>query len=200
MNTLDGPVMEAGNPERAAIANSLAQNFPGVAKVVAVLPRHLRHVAEMVRFHLPKTEWHGRSEPPLPVLLDFVRGHRIYRVDARARRPAALRNGSCNNQSNQFFSPLPPRPLKVSSAMPDLSSSPRPSFAIFEYCLNVAAASGRSSFIFFARLSAMPESLAAWAAEKKQECSRFCMSSPSVCSTREFAPVCEKIPISGLRS
>ena len=27
----------------------------------------------------------------------------------------------------------------------------------------------------------MPESLAAWAAEKKQECSRFCMSSPSVC-------------------
>jgi hypothetical protein len=27
---------------------------------------------------------------------------------------------------------------------------------------------------------------------KKQLCSRFCMSSPSVSSTREFAPVCEK--------
>src|SRR5207249_10354128 len=48
-----------------------------------------------------------------------------------------------------FFRPFPPRPLKVSSATPDLSSSPRPIFTIFEYCLNVAAASGRSSFFSF---------------------------------------------------
>ena len=39
---------------------------------------------------------------------------------------------------------------------------------------------------------AMPLSLAACAAEKKQLCSRFCISSPSVSSTREAAPVCEK--------
>jgi len=35
-------------------------------------------------------------------------------------------------------------------------------------------------------LAAMPESLAACAAEQKQECSRFCISSPSVCRTREL--------------
>ena len=67
---------------------------------------------------------------------------------------------------------------------PDLSSSPKPSSIIRRYCLNVAAASGRFSPASFASLSAMPESLAAWAALKKHECSRFCMSSPSVCNTR----------------
>ena len=37
---------------------------------------------------------------------------------------------------------------------------------------------------------AMCESFAACAAEKYTSCSRFCMSSPSVSSTRELAPVC----------
>src|SRR5947208_1033253 len=43
-----------------------------------------------------------------------------------------------------------------------------------------------------ARSSAIPLSLAACAVEKKQLCSRFSMSSPSVCKTREAAPVSEK--------
>ena len=53
------------------------------------------------------------------------------------------------------------------------------------YCSFVARASGRSSPRLRASSSAMPLSLAACAAEKKQVWSRFCMSSPSVCKTRE---------------
>src|SRR5437773_609890 len=81
------------------------------------------------------------------------------------------------------------RPLKVNSAMPDLSNSPKPSLTMRSYCFFVAAANGRLRPFSLARLKAMPESLAACAPEKKQECSRFCMSSPSVWSTRELAPV-----------
>src|SRR5580658_2357812 len=79
------------------------------------------------------------------------------------------------------------RPLKVSSATPDLSNPPKPSATILSNCFFVAAARGRLNPCALARLKAMPESLAACAAEKKQPWSRFCMSSPSVCKTREFA-------------
>ncbi len=92
------------------------------------------------------------------------------------------------------------RSLKVSSAIPDLSSSPRPSATIRSYCSLVARASGKSRPRLRPSSSAMPLSFAACAAEKKQLCSRFCMSSPSVSSTREFAPVCEKTARSILRS
>src|SRR6266403_3832696 len=92
------------------------------------------------------------------------------------------------------------RPLNVSSAMPDLSSSPKPSAIMRSYCSLVARASGRSRPRLRASSSAIPLSLAACAAEKKQLCSRFCMSSPSVSRTREFAPVCEKTSRNNLRS
>src|SRR5947208_15480060 len=82
--------------------------------------------------------------------------------------------------------------LNVSSATPDLSSSPKPSAIMRSYCSLVARASGRSRPRLRASSSAMPLSFAACAAEKKQLCSRFCISSPSVSSTRAFAPVCEK--------
>src|SRR5258706_8896524 len=91
---------------------------------------------------------------------------------------------------SRYFFLLLSRPLKVSSAMPDLSSSPRPSLTMRSYCFLVEAASGRFKPFSLARFKAMPESFAACALEKKQECSRFCMSSPSVWSTRELAPVC----------
>src|SRR5438552_16529411 len=60
-------------------------------------------------------------------------------------------------------------PLNVSSAMPDLSSSPKPSLTMRSYCFFVAAASGRLRPFSLARLKAMPESLAACAPENKQE-------------------------------
>ena len=44
----------------------------------------------------------------------------------------------------------------------------------------------------FASSRAIPESFAACEAEKKVECSRSSMSGPSVSSTLELAPVCEK--------
>src|ERR1044072_2698957 len=84
------------------------------------------------------------------------------------------------------------RSLKVSSAIPDLSSSPSPSAIIRSYCSLVARARGRSNPRLRASSRAIPLSLAACAAEKKQLCSRFCISSPSVSSTRDAAPVCEK--------
>ena len=59
------------------------------------------------------------------------------------------------------------RSLKVSSAIPDLSSSPRPSEIMASYCCLVARASGSSSPRSRARSSAIPLSLAACAAEKK---------------------------------
>src|SRR5437870_9169634 len=90
--------------------------------------------------------------------------------------------------------------LKVSSAIPDLSSSPKPSAIMRSYCSLVARANGSSRPRLRASSSAMPLSFAACAAEKKQLCSRFCMSSPSVSSTREFAPVCEKTSRSIVKS
>ena len=55
---------------------------------------------------------------------------------------------------------------KVSSATADLSSSPRPSATRRSYCALLAAAIGSARPCSRARSSAMPESLAAWAAEK----------------------------------
>src|ERR1043166_8745241 len=92
------------------------------------------------------------------------------------------------------------RSLKVSSAIPDLSSSPRLSAIMRSYCSLVARASGKSRPRARPSSRAIPLSLAACAAEKKQLCSRFCMSSPSVSSTREFAPVWEKTSRSIVRS
>src|SRR5438270_1396841 len=82
--------------------------------------------------------------------------------------------------------------LNVSSAIPDLSSSPKPSAIMRSYCSLVARASGNSRPSCRASSTAMPLSLAACAAEKKAAWSRFCMSSPSVSSTREFAPAWTK--------
>src|ERR1019366_9769506 len=76
--------------------------------------------------------------------------------------------------------------------MPDLSSSPKPWATMRSYCFFVAAAKGSLRPWALPSLRSMPESLAAWAAEKKQAWSRFCMSSPSVLSTCELAPVWER--------
>src|SRR5882762_6973393 len=67
----------------------------------------------------------------------------------------------------RYFFLLLSRPLNVSSAMPDLSSSPRPSLTIRSYCFLVVAASGRFRPFSLARFKAIPESFAACALEKK---------------------------------
>src|SRR4051812_45730431 len=56
MDSLDRPVVKAGNAESAAIADSLAENFPGVREIVAISPDDLRHVAKMLRLGLAKAE------------------------------------------------------------------------------------------------------------------------------------------------
>src|SRR5438445_932515 len=150
----------------------------------------------MFRLHLPQAERHGGLQPLWSVFSDLARDNRTHTSGTRrGETPLPITStvstraspfGRCNAfaqtarkpgpaKIDYFLRPLPPRPLNVSSAMPDLSSSPKPSFTIFAYCLNVASASGRSSFFSRARLKAIPESFAACAAEKKQECSRFCI-------------------------
>src|SRR3981081_3218443 len=57
------------------------------------------------------------------------------------------------------------RSLKVSSAIPDLSSSPKPSAIMRSYCSLVAPASGRSRPSWRASSNAMPLSFAACAEE-----------------------------------
>ena len=68
MNTFDGPIVQAGDPERATIANSLGQDFPRVRKVVAVSPGDGSHVAEVLRLDLTQPERDGPFELGFPVL------------------------------------------------------------------------------------------------------------------------------------
>jgi hypothetical protein len=49
VDAVDRPVPEAGHAEGAAVAHALAEHLPGVAGVAAVVPRHERHLLEVVR-------------------------------------------------------------------------------------------------------------------------------------------------------
>src|SRR5690242_15936844 len=85
----------------------------------------------------------------------------------RGKRPESCAVSAANARPVQLFK-AGCRSLKVSSATPDLSSSPKPAAIIRTYCFLAAAETGRFKPCSLASLSAMPESLAAWAAEKKQ--------------------------------
>lgn len=65
-----------------------------------------------------------------------------------ARGNAELRKGSTDYFFDFFLAFFGPRPLKVSSAMPDLSSPPNPSLVILRYWERAALASGKSSLAF----------------------------------------------------
>jgi hypothetical protein len=54
VGALDGPVVETGYAERAAVAHAAGDYLPGVGQVVAVVPHDLEHVAEV--FGLGVTE------------------------------------------------------------------------------------------------------------------------------------------------
>ena len=73
MHAFDGPVVKAGHAERAAIANALAQHFPRVPDVIAVLLRDLRHVPEVTRLGLAETERDGSLNFVFPAFLDAMR-------------------------------------------------------------------------------------------------------------------------------
>ena len=62
MHAVDRPVVEAGDAERAAIAHALAEDFPCVGRVVAVLPRDLEHVAEVTRLAAGHAKGYGALE------------------------------------------------------------------------------------------------------------------------------------------
>ena len=49
VHTVDRPVMQAGDAQRAAVAHALGHHLPRVAKVVLVFPDNLEHVAKMLR-------------------------------------------------------------------------------------------------------------------------------------------------------
>ena len=73
MRSLDRPIVQASDAQRAAIANPAAQNFPGVGKIIFIFPNDFRHVAKMFRFRLPKAEWNGGDNLLFPAFLDSVR-------------------------------------------------------------------------------------------------------------------------------
>src|SRR5216684_4945361 len=73
MRARDGPVVEPGHAEGAAVADPLAEDLPAVGKIVAVLPDNLGHVAEVLRFGLAKAEGNGALELVHQALLNAVR-------------------------------------------------------------------------------------------------------------------------------
>ena len=71
VDAVDRPVVQARDAERAAVAHAAAQHLPGVAEVVAVLPRDARHVAKVVRFRLAEAERNGARQALFPGLLSM---------------------------------------------------------------------------------------------------------------------------------
>jgi hypothetical protein len=67
--------VKPGDTERATVANAAAQNLPGVGKIIAIFPNHLRHFAKVLGFFLTQAKWDGRFQPGLPVSLNLVGGH-----------------------------------------------------------------------------------------------------------------------------
>src|SRR4029079_11005194 len=64
MDAGHGPAGESRGPERAAVAHALRQDAPGVGQRSAVLPRGLRHLAEVVRLLAAAAA--PREATPLP--------------------------------------------------------------------------------------------------------------------------------------
>ena len=62
VDAVDRPVVEAGDAEGAAVARALAEHVDGVLRVRPVGPRHLRHVAVVVRL-LRARRRSGASRP-----------------------------------------------------------------------------------------------------------------------------------------
>src|SRR4029453_11083545 len=56
VDPIDRPVVKSCNAEGATVAHALAEHFPRVTQLIAVLPRHLEHLAEMLGLGFTDTE------------------------------------------------------------------------------------------------------------------------------------------------
>src|SRR5579859_469486 len=77
MHALDGPVVKTRDAQGAPIADSLAQHFPGVTQVIAIVPSHSSNVAEVLWLGLPQAEWHRCLKLRSPVFFKLMRSHSI---------------------------------------------------------------------------------------------------------------------------
>jgi hypothetical protein len=73
VRAFDGPVVKAGDTEGASITDAAAEDFPGIAEVVAVLPNDACHVAEVAWFAIEQTE--GDKAAKTAIFLDLMSGH-----------------------------------------------------------------------------------------------------------------------------
>lgn len=75
MSAFDGPIVEASDAQGATIANAAAQNLPGVAEIVSILPNHIGHVAEVAWLAIEQPEGNEPPETADAIFLDVMRGH-----------------------------------------------------------------------------------------------------------------------------
>ena len=72
MGAFDGPIVKTGDAEGAAVADTAAEDFPGVGKVVAILPDDGGHVAEVARLAVEQTEGDKLPEACGAIFLDLM--------------------------------------------------------------------------------------------------------------------------------
>ncbi len=111
---------------------------------------------------IPKTESY---EPLQEAFSDRVHAALHVRLTGR-ELPSDYLGKGCTPRADAMFWCYYPLPGKVSSATPDLSSSPFPSSIIRSNCFFVALANGRLRPAWSANDNAIPESLEACADEK----------------------------------
>ena len=81
VDAVDGPVVQPGHAESAAVAHTLAQDARGVGQGAPVLPHHLQHVEVVVGFRQPDPV--GAQAHP-----------QVAAAGSRARHQARIRPGS----------------------------------------------------------------------------------------------------------
>src|SRR5438067_2392233 len=77
MNAVNRPIVKPGHAERAAVADTLAQDFPGVTEIVAIFPCDLGHVAEMFGLGLAEAKGDGGLELVFERFFNAMCGHAI---------------------------------------------------------------------------------------------------------------------------
>src|SRR6185436_19442264 len=75
VSAFDRPVVQARNPESAAVTDTLGNDLPGITKIVAVFPNDFRHIAEMLRLALANSEGNESPGARFAILLNLMGRH-----------------------------------------------------------------------------------------------------------------------------
>ena len=72
VRAFDGPIVKTGDAECAAVAHAAAEDFPGVGKIVAILPDDGGHVAEVAWLAVEQTERDKLAEARGAIFLELM--------------------------------------------------------------------------------------------------------------------------------